>query len=96
MSAHSGIIKIISAAALLVTLMACTSTVQPHHQRPTSADPVPASSSVSTPPSPAVNVAVTGLAFDAHQVISGQRVTITGPMAARQTSAHSGRQFVRL
>jgi hypothetical protein len=87
MSAHSGINKIISAAALLFTLVACTSTIQPHpRQRPASADPVPASSAVSAPPSPAVNVAVTGLALDAHRVTSGQRVTITGPVAARRVS----------
>ena len=87
MSGHSGINKIISAAALLFTVAACTSTVQPRpHQRPTSTDPVPVSPSVSAPPSRTVNVAVTGLALDAHRVASGQRVTITGPVAARRVS----------
>jgi hypothetical protein len=87
MSGHSGISKIISVAALLFTLAACTSTVQPRpHQRPASADPVPASSRVAAPPSQAVNVAVAGLAVDGHPVTSGQQVIITGPAAARQVS----------
>ena len=87
MSGHSGISKIISVAALLFTLAACTSTVQPRpHQRPASADPVPASSRVAAPPSQAVNVAVAGLAVDGHPVTSGQQVIITGPAAARRVS----------
>ena len=87
MSAHSGISKIISVAALLFTLAACTSTVQPRpRQRPASADPVPASSRVAALPSQAVNVAVADLVLNGHPVTSGQQVTITGPAAARQVS----------
>ena len=103
MSGHSDISKIISAAALLFTLAACTSTVQPRpHQRPASADPVPAPSSASAPPSPSPVVGVGGLVVDGHPVTGGQRVTITGPVAARKVSgrftaaAPAGHRFFAL
>lgn len=85
MSRHAGISKIISAAALAFTVAACTSTAQPRpHQRPASADPIPASSRVAASPSPAVGV--TGLQVDGRAVTSGQQVAITGPVAARHVT----------
>ena len=85
MSRHAGISKIISAAALAFTVAACTSTAQSRpHQRPASADPIPASSRVAAAPSPAVGV--TGLQVDGRAVTSGRKVAITGPVAARRVT----------
>ena len=87
MSGHSGIGKVISAAALLCTLAACTSTAQPRpHQRPAAADPVPASSCAAALPPPSPAVAIAGLVFDGRPVTSSQQVAITGPVAARRVS----------
>ena len=86
-SGHTGISKVTAVAALLFALAACTSTVQPSpHQQPASADPVPASSRTAASPSPGVNVTIADLLLDGRPVTSGQKVTITGPVAARHVS----------